>query len=70
MKPNGIAIINTFRTNGQTSCAGLDIVQYDKSTMLKELISEDLKLIESQEYTHITPKNTEQQEYVLFVISN
>ena len=66
LKPNGIAIISTFRTNGQTSCAGLDIVQYDEKKMLSELPLE-LKLLEFNEFLHITPKNTT-QKYISFVI--
>jgi len=63
---DSIAIISTFRIDGPIQCAGLDIVQYDTNKIKKELPSE-LELIESQEFTHLTPKNSE-QEYIYFVI--
>lgn len=64
--PGGIAIINTFSVGGEMQCAGLDIVQYDDGKMLQELPS-GLALIEYKEFTHITPKNSE-QKYCFFVI--
>ena len=66
LKSEAIAIISTFRVNGPIQCAGLDTVQYNAMKMQNELPSE-LKLIESEEYIHITPKETE-QEYIYFVI--
>jgi len=66
MKDDGLAIISTFRVNGPIQCAGLDIRQYDHSSMLDELPA-GLKLIESEEYLHMTPKESE-QEYSVFVI--
>lgn len=66
LKEGGTAIISTFRVGGPLQCAGLDIVQYDHQKMLQELPME-LKLLESQEYMHITPKNSE-QEYIYFII--
>ncbi|PHS56917.1 MAG: methyltransferase type 11 [Sulfurimonas sp.] len=63
---NGYAVISTFLIGSQTECAGLKIVQYDYDKMLKELPS-SLKLVSSDEYTHITPKNSE-QKYIYFII--
>lgn len=66
LKPKSIAIISTFRVDGPIQCAGLDIVQYNHQKMLEELPS-TLSLLESEEYTHITPKEST-QEYIYFVI--
>jgi len=66
LKKGAKAIISTFRVDGPIQCAGLDIVQYSHQKMLKELPLE-LSLIESEEYSHITPKDTT-QEYIYFVI--
>ncbi|MDM5264404.1 methyltransferase domain-containing protein [Sulfurovum sp. XTW-4] len=66
LEPKGIAVISTFKVNGPIQCAGLDIVQYNHQKMLEELPS-DLTLIESEEFTHVTPKETT-QEYIYFVI--
>jgi len=63
---SGYAIINTFFTGGQTECAGLEIIQYDYKKMLGELPS-GLKLISSEDYLHITPKEGT-QKYIYFVI--
>jgi len=66
LKPKGIAIISTFRTDGPIQCAGLDTMQYDYQKMLRE-IPASLNLIESEEFAHITPKGTI-QDYIYFVI--
>jgi len=66
LKSKAIAIVSTFRVNGPFKCAGLDIVQYTHQKMLEELPS-SLSLIESEEYAHITPKDTP-QEYIYFTI--
>ncbi len=62
----GTAIISTFRVGGQTQCAGLDIIQYDRDKMLEEL-PEGLELIAYEAFTHITPIDSE-QAYSAFVI--
>ena len=62
----GTAIISTFRVGGQTQCAGLDILQYDHNKMLEEL-PQGLELIKYEEFTHITPSESE-QAYSSFVI--
>ena len=66
LKSGATAIISTFRVNGPFQCAGLDIVQYDADKIQEEL-PEYFKLLESEEYMHITPKETE-QEYIYFII--
>ncbi|HFU76842.1 MAG TPA: class I SAM-dependent methyltransferase, partial [Arcobacter sp.] len=66
LKSKGIAIISTFKVDGPIQCAGLDIVQYDHQKMLGELPL-TLSLVESEDYTHITPKEST-QEYIYFVI--
>ncbi len=66
LESTGIAIISTFKEGGPTQCAGLDIVQYNNQKILEELPSQ-LSLIESEEYTHVTPQGNN-QEYIYFVI--
>ncbi|MFT7003087.1 MAG: arsenite methyltransferase [Sulfurimonas sp.] len=66
LESKGIAIISTFKVDGPIQCAGLDIVQYNHKKMSDELPS-SLTLIQSEDYTHITPKESS-QEYIYFVI--
>jgi ubiquinone/menaquinone biosynthesis C-methylase UbiE len=66
LKSGATAIISTFRVDGPIRCAGLKISQYDYKKM-KEELPYGLDLIESEEYTHITPKESE-QEYIYFII--
>ncbi len=66
LKDNATAIISTFRVDGEIQCAGLDIMPYNYEKMLAEL-PKNLELIESEEYTHITPKESE-QKYIYFLI--
>lgn len=66
LKEGGTAIISTFRVGGPLQCAGLEIVQYNHESFLNEL-PEELVLVESQEYIHITPKESE-QEYIYFIL--
>ena len=66
LQSKGIAIISTFKVDGPIQCAGLDICQYDHSTMLAEL-TDDLVLVESEACLHITPKESE-QKYIYFII--
>ena len=63
---DGVAIINTFNVGNSTECAGLQIVQYDKKKMEKELPL-GLKLEEYKDYLHTTPKGTT-QDYSYFII--
>lgn len=64
--PGGIALVSTFRVGGQSMCAGLEIVQYDRDKMLKEL-PQGLELVEYKAFTHITPTESE-QAYSAFTI--
>lgn len=63
---DGVAIISTFATGGDISCAGLPIMQYDYKIMEEELPPE-LKIVKYNEFLHKTPKDTS-QEYCSFVI--
>jgi 2-polyprenyl-3-methyl-5-hydroxy-6-metoxy-1,4-benzoquinol methylase len=66
LKAKGVAIVSTFKVDGPIQCAGLDIVQYNHKKMSGELPS-NLILIQSEDYEHITPKEST-QEYIYFVI--
>ena len=66
LKPDGTALISTFRVGGDISCAGLPIVQYDENKMLKEL-PDGLKIVKYNEFLHKTPKDTF-QDYCSFII--
>ena len=66
LKENATAIISTFRVDGPIACAGLDVVQYDETKMLSSLPS-GLRLLKSEEFTHVTPKNSE-QKYIYFIM--
>ncbi len=63
----GTAIITTFCVGGQTMCAGLDIVQYHHNKMLEEL-PKGLELAAYEEFTHVTPSESE-QTYSSFIIA-
>ena len=64
--PNGIAIINTFAIGGEKECAGLNITQYDASKIAEEL-PEGLSLVKTENFIHLTPKNTEQKYSSFFI---
>ena len=66
LKSGGKAIISTFRVGGPNKCAGLGVIQYSFKKMLDELPS-NFKIIESEDYMHITPKQG-RQEYIYFVV--
>ena len=66
LRDNGLAIISTFTTDGEIKCAGLDTIQYDAKKMLSELPS-GLRLVESKQFLHNTPKNST-QKYIVFII--
>ena len=68
LKPNAIAIISTFALEGPISCAGLSTIRYSEEKML-EALPQTLELVSSEEFTHITPKDSE-QKYVYFIIRN
>lgn len=64
--PDGIAIINTFALDGEKECAGLDIIQYDACKIAEDLPS-GLSLANTENFTHLTPKNTEQKYSSFFI---
>ncbi|WP_345969656.1 class I SAM-dependent methyltransferase [Sulfurimonas sp. HSL1-6] len=64
--PGGTAIINTFAADGETECAGLNAMQYDRNRMAAEL-PEGLQLVDAEGFVHTTPRNTE-QNYAAFYI--
>lgn len=64
--PDGMAIINTFATGGETECAGLNTAQYNSKKIAEEL-PQGLSLVDAENFDHITPKNTE-QKYACFYI--
>ncbi len=66
LRPDGIAIINTFATGGEMECAGLNTAQYDSEKISEEL-PKGLSLVDAENFDHITPKNTE-QKYACFFI--
>lgn len=66
LNSGAIAVISTFNADGPIQCAGLDIVQYDEKKMLSELPN-NLELIKSEEFIHVTPKDSE-QKYIYFII--
>jgi len=66
LAPEGIAVINTFAVGGETACAGLDIAQYDSDRIRQELPS-GLTLIKAEDFTHITPKGSEQKYSSFFI---
>lgn len=66
LNSKGMAIVSTFKVDGPIQCAGLDIIQYNYQKMSDELPS-NLTLIQSEDYTHVTPKEST-QEYIYFVI--
>jgi len=66
LAPGGTAIIGTFAIDGPISCSDLDIIQYDRKKMEKELLP-GLRVIKSQKAMHRTPQNRE-QAYHYFVI--
>ena len=66
LREDATAIISTFRIDGPIECAGLEIIQYNHEKMSHELPN-NLEIIHTQEYTHITPKESE-QKYIYFLI--
>ena len=59
LEESGTALIGTFSEKGPLQCSGLDIVQYNEEKLKLEL-GDNLKLVESMEVIHTTPKETEQ----------
>lgn len=60
LKVGGHLIISAFAIGGPNRCSGLEIVQYDAST-LQAVLGEEFELREESNEIHITPANKEQQ---------
>ncbi len=66
VKTNGFVIIATFNFNGASKCSGLPVQQYD-ANKIQEKLGIEFELIESFDYTYITPsKDTRAYVYTLF----
>lgn len=66
LRKGGYAIIATFAKDGPKKCSGLDIVQYDSTSIQSEL-GDSFKLLNQQSEIHITPNGSEQHfNYFLF----
>jgi 2-polyprenyl-3-methyl-5-hydroxy-6-metoxy-1,4-benzoquinol methylase len=50
----GFAVIETFSTDGEQMCCGLDLHTYDEA-MLTDLLGENWTLIDAIRHTHINP---------------
>lgn len=58
LEKDGVAIISTFSLSSQIQCAGLDTVAYDEKKM-KDALPKGLKLVQTDEFIHLTPKDSE-----------
>jgi ribosomal protein L11 methylase PrmA len=66
VKDDGFALIAEFNLKGATVCSGLPIHRYSKE-MLIEKLKDNFELIESFDYTYITPNSAERPYiYTLF----
>lgn len=66
IKSGSHVIIATFAKDGPKKCSGLDVVQYDSSSIQDE-IGDEFLLLESQFETHLTPSGKEQRfNYFVF----
>ena len=59
LHPGGTVVLSTFALDGPPQCSGLDVVQYDESSILAELGAE-FQLQEVRRETHVTPWQSEQ----------
>ena len=53
-------IIGTFSTLGPKKCSGLDITQYDESSLKKLFVDQSISFNKSENINHITPFETTQ----------
>jgi len=60
LQPGGHVIIATFAMDGPPKCSGLEVVRYDKASIVAEL-GPAFVLRESRRETHTTPWQTEQR---------
>ena len=59
LHPGGTVVLSTFALEGPPQCSGLDVMQYDESSILAELGAE-FQLQEVRRETHMTPWQSEQ----------
>ena len=59
IKPEGFLVLGTFSENGPKKCSGLEIKQYNETSM-SELFEKEFKRIKCIEENHTTPFNTVQ----------
>ena len=59
LHPGGTVVLSTFALDGPPQCSGLDVMQYDESSILAELGAE-FQLQEVCRETHVTPWQSEQ----------
>lgn len=57
VKPNGIVVIGTFSENGPKKCSGIEIKQYNE-TSLNDLLKDDFEKINCITVDHKTPFDT------------
>ncbi|HBC0466395.1 TPA: class I SAM-dependent methyltransferase [Legionella pneumophila] len=65
IKSGGYVIIASFAKEGPQKCSGLDIVQYDTSSIQKEF-GDEFILLESHPEIHVTPGGNEQR-FIYFI---
>ena len=54
IETGGYAVIETFSTDGEQMCCGLDLHTYDEQ-MLTDLLDDNWTLVDSIRHTHINP---------------
>lgn len=64
LKSGGHLIISTFAKDGPKKCSGLDTIQYDISSMKREL-GDEFVLLKSLSESHYTPSKKE-QDFIYF----
>jgi 2-polyprenyl-3-methyl-5-hydroxy-6-metoxy-1,4-benzoquinol methylase len=64
-KKGSYVIIATFSKEGPQKCSGLDVVQYNDST-IQQVFGDEFQLLASQTETHITPSGNE-QKFIYFL---
>jgi len=60
VKPGGHVIVATFALDGPSQCSGLDVTQYDPTSLYNEF-GDDFTLIDSTREVHQTPWGSEQR---------
>ena len=60
LAPGGWFLLATFGIGGPTKCSGLEVVQYDSSS-IQAFLGEQFQLVEERFEEHITPGNDKQK---------